>query len=236
METYRVYSHEVRWFFDRPLAATDAETWFFDRVRLGDNGRPYPLQWPAGEWRSDWYIVFPAGENMGIKWRDEKDKEPEFQIKGRLAVLGEQRFSKQVAGISEHWVKWSYKGEESKRRFQQMFIRQDGSTADGVVQVDKCRVLRKVRFDLFGKEVEVPAKGKESRIDRGANMELTRIRVNGSREENHWSLAVEAFPNDSEIHEAFTRTVSSFLDGFPTALAAVNSMSYPEWLQQFGTR
>ena len=79
----------------------------------------------------------------------------------------------------------------------------------------------------MGAGQEVP---ESEHIDRGVNCELTDIGVNGV---SYYSLAFEAFPDDPEMPEQFSKLVSNFLTAFdPAAFAGIQSLSYPAWLDQ----
>jgi hypothetical protein len=90
----------------------------------------------------------------------------------------------------------------------------------------KTRALRKIRLDTYnGSAEEVDPK---AFIDRGINFELTDIDIGGKF---YCTVAFEAYPDDSAMHDAFTRTVETFLDALEGVdLDAGNSMSYPAWL------
>jgi hypothetical protein len=166
--------------------------------------------------------VVPGHDDMGIKWREGR-----LEIKGRAADLGDRTFAQAIEGRYEHWLKWTYAGAATERRFGGLF-RDD--VAHGVVTVEKRRLQCYLRLDPSG-VVEV---GLNDPRERGANIELAQIRIPGSSDQQHWSLAFEAFPADDQTSERFAPVVRRFLEGFPALpLTADRSMSYPRWLLSF---
>jgi len=220
---------EVRWFLPGPLAESGStvEVWFRSRSRYGGSAEPAPIAWdPAPPaWRQDRYPVVPGHDDMGIKWRAGR-----LEIKGREAALGHHLFAPAIEGMCERWVKWSYAGEATERRFCGLF--HDGA-AHGVVTVEKRRLQRHLRLDPSGAVVEV---GPDDPRERGINVELAQSRIAGSPGSPsglHWSLAFEAFPSD-RIYQSFMQVVARLLEGCPALpLAAERSMSYPRWLLAF---
>ena len=168
---------------------------------------------------------------MGIKWRQEEvdgRSTVKLEFKGLVASLGHMRLTDEIGGHVERWTKWSFKDDGVPAELRELFEEGKAATA---VPVRKKRLLRKIRLDAFGNDTEVPSSGAESFIDRGMGFELTRIQV---RDESYWTLGFEAFPDDSALHEAFTRNLPRLLDGFPGGtLSSDNSQSYPAWLQRF---
>jgi hypothetical protein len=94
------------------------------------------------------------------------------------------------------------------------------------VAVQKVRAIRKVCIDtVTGQPEEVES---TTQIDRGLGIELTNLHVGGNA---YYSLAVEAFPDDSAMGSAFTRVVEAFLNALTEIdLNASQSKSYPLWL------
>jgi hypothetical protein len=215
---------EVRWFCPGPLAETGpgVEEWFRARPRLGDGGKPLPIEWApaAPAWRQDRYLLLPDHDDMGIKWREGR-----LEIKGREDVLGQLVFAGSSEGRAERWIKWSYASSGIERRLAALF-RDRG--AEGVVAVEKRRLQRCLCLDPPVAVFEV---GPDRRRQRGVDVELAQIRVPGSHCELHWSLAFEAFPGDAETSERFAQVVGRFLEACPALpLSADRSMSYPRWL------
>ncbi|HEX5078947.1 MAG TPA: hypothetical protein VFV80_07310 [Geminicoccaceae bacterium] len=191
---------EMRWFHQGALPA-EVTRWF-------DRGGPpsTPL------WREDRYLVLPGVVDMGIKERDGR-----LEIKGRLARLGAHAIAPGIDGAAERWCKWSYGGANGERfrgclqghhvtvvgkeRLQRHFLLQPGGEAQGTAQRD----LRR----------------------RGFSLELTRVRL---ANDDHWSLGIEAAPDDDALLADLLRAIPDLLDGFPTPLPRSRSTSYAEWL------
>ncbi|MCK5438725.1 MAG: hypothetical protein KAI97_02215 [Gemmatimonadetes bacterium] len=162
-------------------------------------------------------MVIPNNRDIGVKWRGEPGEgegRAQLEFKGKVASLGVQTLAPGVTGVVERWVKWACDGETLQ--------------ASSSVDVQKRRILRQVRLDSLG-AVEVPRVGRESSVKRGLQIELTKLSFTGAP---HWSLGFEAFPDDSDLHEEFSRNVSLFLQELPSSLrlSADTSFSYPEWL------
>jgi hypothetical protein len=62
---------------------------------------------------------------------------------------------------------------------------------------------------------------------RGFSLELTRIRL---ADDDHWSLGVEAVPDDPALLADLLRALADLLQGFPLPLPRSRSQSYPRWL------
>jgi len=213
-------SHEVRWFFDGAVDLHPAlRIWFESSTPVRKKGDFGPPVWMGRlDGQPDVYLLVPGADDMGIKWR-----EGNFQIKGRAASLGVHEFCGRFQGSVERWMRWSY--AKMPESYHRLFT--DGDN-EGLltVSVRKTRALRKIRLDTYnGSALEVDPK---AFIDRGINFELTDLEIDGK---SYCTVAFEAYPDDSAMHDAFTRTVETFLDGLEGVdLGAVNSMSYPAWL------
>lgn len=213
-------SHEVRWFFDGAVAQHPAlRSWFEASSPIPKKDGFGPPVWMGRlDGQPDVYLLVPGADDMGIKWR-----EGNFQIKGRAASLGMHEFCGRFQGSVERWVRWSY--GNLPESYHRLFA--DGDNKGLLtVSVGKTRALRKIHIDTYnGSAEEVDPK---AFIDRGINFELTDIEIDGK---SCCTVAFEGYPDDSAMHEAFTRTVETFLDGLDgVELGAVNSMSYPAWL------
>jgi hypothetical protein len=218
--TVPLASHEVRWFFEGTADDhRDLKRWFetTDPV-MKDRGVGTPTWKGRLDDQPDVYLLIPGSQDMGIKWR-----EGGLQIKGRVASLGTQQLARHHGRV-ERWVKWSYTGvPEGYRR---LFAAESDPSLQ-TRSVRKTRALRRLRLDtMTGVAREVDA---NTFVDRGLGCELTDLEVSGRA---FCSLAFEAFPDDSAMHEAFAGTVSMFLEGLTMELDAARSMSYPAWLGQ----
>jgi hypothetical protein len=208
-------SLEVRWFWKGKLEDHPDLKSAFEKFN------PIPRHRNVGEvrWanpREDVYLVIPTAEDLGIKWRED-----ELQTKGRRAVLGQVLFSNAV-GLVEQWTKWSHEGQTAGAAFQPLF-----GGKGSAVKVWKQRALRKVAVDPTEPFEEVLD---SEHIARGLNYELTSLKV---LDEPYFSLAFEAFPDDSEMKEQFTSLVNKFLAGFKAEVfKGAESLGYPAWLDR----
>jgi hypothetical protein len=205
-----VSSQEVRWFIEGSI---DRHPVLKRWIESG----PYPFKWTGRlGGKPDAYLVIPGAANMGLKWR-----EGQFQIKGLESSLGTQIFRGGHVGKVERWLKWSYTGSEIEQIFSDWFKNPQ------VIEVFKTRCLRKFRLNPFAHEpIEM---GPSDSMDRGASLEVTDLRV---KEKDYCSVAIEAFPNDSAMHEDFTALVNYLFENFKgVELTESNSLSYPAWLQ-----
>jgi hypothetical protein len=174
-----------------------------EALRWFDDGRP-----PAAPaWREDRYLP-PGGADVGIK-----EREGRLEIKGRLAALGTHAITPEIEGRAERWCKWtcgptvaeSFRGDAAivvgKGRVQKHFLLEPGGLAQATAQRDLAR--------------------------RGFSLELTRIRL---ADDDHWSLGVEAVPDDPALLADLLRALADLLQGFPLPLPRSRSQSYPRWL------
>lgn len=213
-------SREVRWFFEgKPDQNESLKHWFETVAPIPKNPDVGQPVWQGRlDDQPDIYLIIPGSGDMGIKWR-----EGEFQIKGRVSSLGTQVFCGRHQGEVECWVKWSY--PDMPPAYKNLFL--NGHKQELLtVAVQKVRAIRKVRIDtVTGQPEEVES---TTQIDRGLGIELTNLHVGGNA---YYSLAVEAFPDDSAMGSAFTRVVEAFLNALTEIdLNASQSKSYPLWL------
>jgi len=218
-------SHEVRWFFPGELARfPELEHWIKTAKPFADEGVVPP---PQAKGRlggdPDVYLLVPSADDVGVKWR-----EGQLQIKGRMARRGLQRFGRRFYGYVEVWAKWSYENPDVKHAFEDWFVPGATRTSE-TVPVTKTRILRKTRLDARRQYVEVSTK--DAFPDRGLNVELTDLEIEGQR---YCSLGLEAYPDDTDMAEAFTEVAEAWLrdlSGTGAVLAEHQSMGYPEFLR-----
>jgi hypothetical protein len=67
---------------------------------------------------------------------------------------------------------------------------------------------------------------------RGFSIELTRLRLPIAAE--HWSLGIEAAPDDPALLPDLLGALQDVLQGFPAPLPRKRSQSYPRWLLDLG--
>ncbi len=222
-------SHEVRWFFGGDIPEGGGE-----RCVAADFFSAYPSRhalqdqsW-SDAWRYDDYVIIPGATDMGIKLRDEPrvdgSRKVELQFKGCVDALGVHSFSN-AEGQVDRWIKWSYKGDSVGERWRKMLA----EPGNDLVRVEKKRLLRKVDL-VSGKEVSP-----NERVERGFQMELTRLRIRGC---SFWTFGFEAFPIDEQMKKEFVEMANGFMSDFGQGyeLMKTNSQSYPEFLQQFVTK
>ncbi len=185
--------------------------WFFDG-QLPDEAARWFGGGRAAPWREDRYLVLPGVADMGIKRREGR-----LDIKGRTAVLGDHVVAPGIEGYAERWGKWSY----------DMAI-WDRFRGHGTILVGKRRVQRHFLLSPGGSTQEM---AERDLARRGFSLELTRIRLAGA---HHWSLAIEAAPDDGTLLGDLLRTLPRLLDGLPQPLPLDHSRSYPAWLSSLG--
>jgi hypothetical protein len=209
-------SVEVRWFLagavDEAMAA-----WI-------DDGAP-----PAWTGRQDVYVVVPGSDDMGVKVRGPEvtgrgPQPARFEVKARVArrgVLDADLGAVRVSGHVEEWLKWSYAGEPLAPFVQGLLAH------PARVAMDKERVQRK--YDLAPGRVPFPRIAVRTDVERGAYVELARVRAGGTAA---WSVGVEAFgpPGDAQLAEALHRLVGEAFRDCPRGLRLEDSRSYPGWL------
>jgi hypothetical protein len=198
---------EMRWFLDGELPR-EAERWFAD----------VPGPAAAAPWREDRYLILPGVADLGIKQRESK-----LEIKGRTAVLGIHAVAAEIEGSAERWCKWSYDAASSI-----------GERFGGWLRGPEAMVVGKGRAQRhFLLEPGGPAQpiAKRDLTQRGFSLELTRIRLAAG---DHWSLGIEAAPDDAALLADLLRALGVVLQGFPLPLPPARSMAYPAWLLKAG--
>jgi hypothetical protein len=197
-----LHSAEIRWFYPGSLPKLMLRWFAADRMLS-----------PAT--RTDRYLVFPGCESVGVKVREGR-----FEIKALKGASETVRFSTGISARTDCWVKWSY-GKESVKPWIEALLGEH----DGWIDVTKARYLRKYSLD-GGEILEVDA---EELLDRGCNVELTRV---STRDRAWWSLAFEAFGSPDLIRGDLQKVVGHFFTDHPPAkrFEAMNSCSYPVWL------
>jgi len=171
----------------------------------------------AETWREDRYLVLPGVTDMGIK-----ERQGRLDIKGRLAKLGSHAIAPEIEGSAERWCKWSY-GAAIAGSFRDLRDHRP-------VVVGKGRAQRHFLLEPDGR---AQATAQRDLTRRGFSLELTRIRLAGA---DHWSLGVEAAPDDGALLDDLLRVLADLLQGFPLPLPRAQSRSYPSWLLQMVPR
>jgi hypothetical protein len=170
---------------------------------------PQPIAPPP---REDRYLVLPGVTDMGIKRREGR-----IEVKGRIGVLGSHAIAPGIVGSAERWCKWTYDA---------------ASIAAGWFEGRDAIVVGKSRMQMHyllepGGVAQASAKRDLPR--RGFSLELTRIRLAAG---DHWSLGIEAAPDDAALLADLLSVLRDVLQGFPLPLPPPRSMSYPAWLAE----
>jgi hypothetical protein len=163
-------------------------------------------------WREDRYLILPGVADMGIK-----ERQGRLEIKGRVAKLGSHAIAPEIEGGAERWCKWSYDAAVAERL-----------RSDEAIVVSKGRMQRHFLLEPGGRTQEA---AQRDITQRGFSVEVTRIRL---RAQDHWSLGVEAAPDDATMLDDLLRALALALQGFPQPLRRARSRSYPKWLSDPG--
>ena len=211
-------SVEIRWFFGGPEQEGVEEVgaalrqWFADMEPLGE---------PSA--RTDRYLSLDGAVDVGVKLRAEQC----LQIKARTAPATPHRFSSEVEGAIDGWVKWSAI-EPSKGSLKTMIERADGRWID----VHKRRWLR--TYGVSG-EACWPAEGP---VAQGATAEICRVEVGPTRQ-LWWTLAFESFGEPSRLHTSLVQVAEHVLLAGdappPLPLTQRSSFAYPAMLARVGS-
>jgi hypothetical protein len=199
-------SNELRWFYPGKLPE-DIQLWFQQNCLID------PLKSP--EEREDVYLYSPECNYLGIKLRQRR-----LEVKWRQAELGAMYCSELATGKAEKWGKWLC--EDSKgESFQPTTVLGKPSW----VSVQKVRYSQ--LFQVFA-NFSVQAVATNERINNGCSVEITNLVV---QENDWWSLAFEAFGEDSRIKENLQATASWVFDTYQNSqLVIADSYAYPHWL------
>ena len=197
-----MHSAEARWFF-RGMLPTKILDWF--RVRSDI----------VSSERSDWYLVFPGCESLGVKQREGK-----FEIKAIRGASETVHYTRHISARSDAWAKWSY-GEKGV----DAWIAELQKDRGGWVEVTKKRWLR--RFSLDGQilqEVDTTVYP-----DEGCHVELTAVRVGDS---DWWTIGLEGFGEMHRVRRNLSLVAEYFFEENepPWPLDTSCSCSYPVWL------
>jgi hypothetical protein len=196
---------EVRWFCEGTVSSEVWE-WF-------QQGEQEPEEQAT---RIDYYLRLPNTDFLGIKLREGK-----IEIKQRHCQHGVIHFHKRIAGMVEHWRKWSFELAKVNDELPSIV-----TPASLWIGVSKRRKLRKYR--LTANKVVVAASAQEH-PDQGCGMELTNISVEGK---DWWSLGFEAFGDEAILQETLLLVAKQVLAvSEPPILNATDSCSYPKWLE-----
>lgn len=206
-------SAELRWFWKDSLPEGLFD-WFCDAS--GD----LCAAGGGGE-RKDFYLRDPKQPELGIKRRG---GEPGVEIKSLFAEW-ELPAKHVFAAPIQLWVK----------QVSSAFVLPD----DATIRASKVRRLRK--FDLtsgapieipLGRD-EMPRDGSQSLPERGCNVELTKVVVEG---QTWWTLGFESFQSSRDLNTIESdawRAAEVMASRNPPPLGTPLRASYPEWLCLF---
>jgi hypothetical protein len=168
---------------------------------------------PAEE-REDVYLVVPECEYLNIKLRQQR-----LEIKWRQAELEEVIWKNQNAGQVEKWLKWMCEAPPSVN-----LIPENVSEASQWVHVKKSRFQRK--YQVIDHALNPISKAIQ--VSQGCTVELTQLILY-----NHpwWSLAFEAFGQESRLLEILKIALQELSQTYPTfPVESSHSYAYPKWL------
>ncbi|BAY63308.1 hypothetical protein NIES22_33940 [Calothrix brevissima NIES-22] len=200
-------SNELRWFYPGNLPE-NIQLWFQQNCLID------PLKSP--EVREDVYLYSPGCDYLGIKLRQGR-----LEVKWRQAELGVLDFGELVTGKAEKWGKWLCEDSQGDSF-------QPGMVLANPVWVNVHKVRYSQLFQVFA-DFSVKTVAKNERIDNGCSVEITNLTV---RENAWWSLAFEAFGEDSRILDNLKATANHVFQTYQNSqLAIAHSYAYPHWLR-----
>jgi hypothetical protein len=196
---------EVRWFYGGTIPP-DMVGWFHQADQHSADPSP----------RVDHYLRIAEGDTLGIKLREGR-----IELKQRHRQYGAVRLHGWVAGIMEHWRKWSFPLAGLNDG-----LKGAAHPASDWIDVYKRRWLQ--RYEVLDEE-KIAAVSSQYYPDQGCDFELTEVRAAGAA---WWTLGFEAFGNEDTIQENL-RLLADRVLGFtdPPVLAVEDSYGYPRWLQ-----
>jgi hypothetical protein len=210
-------SLELRWFFDGQLA-DQLDKWFREALPGTEISPVDP--------RGDIYLFQPANEDFGIKLRQKKPGSPySLEIKWRH-YANPFRGAHGTVGQVERWIKWGWEDQQGPGPKDIAGL----AIPDGPwVTVSKQRWQRKYKWGNRQFSV-VPGKDvKDTILDRGAAIEITKLEVSGHP---YSTVLIEAFaPAMKEQEEILSLAVEHLWHSFPEPKPSIDqSYGYPRWL------
>ena len=165
--------------------------------------------------RTDLYLKFPGGHDLGVKLRQGR-----IELKKKLIHHG-QYDREGISGKIESWIKWSIVGEEGLSPGNDIF-----GDATHWLPIQKTRYLKK--HAISGDKLSpFPREGFP---EKGIAIELSVLEALG---QDWWTFGLECFGNTGEVHPDLTKHLHHLTEGFPVGiLSAEQSMGYPEWIGQ----
>jgi len=201
-------TYELRWFYAGTVPE-NIQTWFEQNCLID------PRQAP--EERTDLYLYSPECDFLGIKLRQGR-----LEVKWRTAELGVVRFGEFVEGKAEKWGKWMC-CDPTQESFQPHQVLKNPMW----VSVQKGRYSQ--HYQVLPESSPQPvARREDEDIDNGCSLELSRLVI---QENIWWSLAFEAFGDDTRLMDNLQETASwVFQTNRELKLLVQNSYAYPSWL------
>jgi hypothetical protein len=196
---------EVRWFFPGAIPP-EIRHWF--------RGRDGELRAEPG--RVDYYLDLPGIDALGIKIREGR-----IEIKQRTGQQSVVQFQSHIAGLVEHWLKWSLRLASGQADLANLI------PPSTWLAVHKEREL--ISYQVVDDGGIVAVSG-EDRPGQGCAVELASIRFEGRQ---WWSLGFEAFGDQAILGENLLRVAAHVLaPGQVPTLSANDSCGYPQWLDR----
>jgi hypothetical protein len=194
---------EVRWFNWGPVPRAVLD-WLEQRSSL-------PAPQPP---RQDHYLGL-GNASLGIKLREGR-----IEVKMRLQQRGMARFGENIVGQAERWRKWSFPLSDPDPGSWL-------SPAGAWIPVRKVRRLHRYGLAEDGTVSLVPS---DRLPTAGCDFELSEVRT---VEGTWWSVCFEAFGPAAGLEDSLYAVAAIIMaPGWPVAMEAEGSYSYPEWLVQ----
>jgi hypothetical protein len=205
-EENMLITYELRWFYPGTIPE-DILLWF-ERDCLTKAVQPL-------EEREDLYLYLPECDYLGVKLRQGR-----LEVKWRKAEFGATSFGEFVEGKVEKWGKWLC-CDSTEESFQRNQTVEKGAW----VNIQKVRYSQ--LFQVIPGLSPQPIAGNEEG-ENGCQVELTELTFG----DNHWwSLAFEAFGEDSNLMDNLERTGDRIFKSYKgPKLLVTNSYGYPRLL------
>jgi hypothetical protein len=229
IKPYLFQSAEIRWFLPPDTEWEFVLEWFMGEGykkndQFADNtlGEIFPNNIKREELRTDEYLIIPSCTSVGVKKRQGK-----LEVKSQIG-LPEKYIHDSISGEINYWSKWSFQPSESNTSIMEDDLRLSGEW----LKIFKVRYLLKFS-QLKDDIIEIsPDEWPES----GCQVELTRIWAENDLQK--WtSFGFEAFGGSFQnMKKNLTDSIHIFLSERKKPsflLYSDNSMSYPEWIQNF---
>ncbi len=199
-----MYTAEVRWFFNHPVAMTTLLKIF-----------PHQMQ-PE---RHDFYLLH-TGNHLGIKWR-----EGNVEIKQRQEESQPYR-KDNLSGQLEFWKKWSFALKEEKAL--QAFL--NPGHQQHWMKMEKQRTLLLFVYDL--QERKTSPVSPDSEVEAQCELEVTRIVINEKAFYTIGLEASGPTERLKEILDGTIEYVLNKINLKEWHLSLQHAESYPSWIEK----